>query len=91
MVDEPHIRNDAVEPFAMTMRSLGEVKGTKFIWWYLTRAIDESPTKGTRTETEDFRSEFITAEMAVERLTFQDDREIASKALKIVLNTEGNL
>lgn len=86
-VDEPHVVKGGVEPFAMTVRSLGEAKGTKIIWWYLTRAID-TRCEGTQTETEDFRSEFVTAAKAVEQLTFQDDREIASKALRLVLDTE---
>ncbi|KAH0838565.1 NUDIX hydrolase domain-like protein [Lanmaoa asiatica] len=88
MVDEPRIVEGVVEPFAMTVRSLGEARGTKIIWWYLTRAIDETQFKGTQTETEDFQSEFITAEKAVEQLTFQDDREVASKALELVLATK---
>lgn len=90
MVDEPRILEGVVEPFAMTVRSLGEVKGTKIVWWYLTRASnDETQSKGTQTETEDFHSEFIAAEKAVELLTFQTDRDIARKALRLVLDTEG--
>ena len=89
MVDEPRILEGVMEPFAVTVRSLGEAKGTKIIWWYLTRAVDETQSKGTQTETEDFHPEFITANMAVEQLTFQDDREIASKALRLVLDSKG--
>lgn len=90
MVDEPHIVEGGVEPFAITVRSLGEAQGTKIIWWYLTRVIDEDETQseGTQTETEDFRSEFITTEKAIDQLTFQDDREIASKALGLVLSSQ---
>jgi hypothetical protein len=56
----------------------------------LTRAaINEAQSRGTQTETEDFHSEFIPAEKAVEQLTFQTDRDIASKALRLVLDTEG--
>lgn len=89
MEDESRIVDGVVEPFAVTMRSLGEAKGTKIIWWYLTRATDETQSEGTQTETEDFYSEFITAQKAIEQLTFQDDREIATKALRLVLDTEG--
>jgi len=88
MVDEPHVVEGVVEAFGVTMRSLGEARGTKMIWWYVTRAIDTTRSEGTQTETEDFHSEFIAAEKAIEQLTFQDDRDIATKALSLVIDTE---
>lgn len=84
MVDEPRIIDGMV-----TLRGLREAKGTKIIWWYLTRVINETRFEGTQTETEDFHSEFITAEKAVDQLTFQDDREVANRALRLVLDTKG--
>ncbi|KAF9229631.1 hypothetical protein BS17DRAFT_771704 [Gyrodon lividus] len=84
MVDTPHVMESVTEPFAVTVRSLGEEKGTKIIWWYLTIAMDEVKRQGTQTDTEDFHSEFVEAGKAIKRLTFQDDREIATKALKLV-------
>ncbi|KAF9243823.1 hypothetical protein BU15DRAFT_42645 [Melanogaster broomeanus] len=88
MVDMPHVVEGATEPFAITVRSLGEEKGTKIIWWYLAIATEDAKKQGTQTDSEDFQSEFIEAGRAVERLTFQDDREIAGRALKLVLDME---
>ncbi|KIJ21473.1 hypothetical protein PAXINDRAFT_104589 [Paxillus involutus ATCC 200175] len=84
MVDVPHAVEGATEPFAITVRSLGDEKSTKIIWWFLTIATSEVKRQGTQTDSEDFHSEFVEAEKALKKLTFQDDREIAGKALELV-------
>ncbi|KIK98323.1 hypothetical protein PAXRUDRAFT_823967 [Paxillus rubicundulus Ve08.2h10] len=83
MVDAPHVVEGATEPFAFTVRNLGE-KGTKIIWWYLTIATGEVKRQGTQTNSEDFHSEFVEAGKALKKLTFQDDQEVVRKALKLV-------
>ncbi|KAF8147860.1 NUDIX hydrolase domain-like protein [Crassisporium funariophilum] len=74
-----------VEPIAITIRDLGHT-GVKFIWWYI--ALVESgiqKVEGSQMEDESFESVFLNSEVAMERLTFQSDRDIVKKALEIVL------
>ncbi|KAI6020131.1 hypothetical protein BKA83DRAFT_4480535 [Pisolithus microcarpus] len=40
--------------------------------------------EGTQTDSEDFRSEFFEADDAIRRLTFEDDKGIAQRALTLV-------
>ncbi|KAI6038585.1 hypothetical protein EDC04DRAFT_1923770 [Pisolithus marmoratus] len=82
MLDEPRVVDDAREPFAITLRDLKE-KGTKIIWWYLT-IISGEREAGTQTDSEDFRPEFFEASDAIKRLTFQDDKDVAQRALTLV-------
>lgn len=82
VLDEPRIVDDISEPFAITLRDLKE-KGTKLIWWYLT-IVSGGKEEGTQTDSEDFCPEFFEADDAIRRLTFQDDKDIAQRALTLV-------
>lgn len=82
MLDEPRVMDDSREPFAVTLRDLGQ-KGTKVIWWYLTIVCGEKE-EGTQTDSEDFRPEFVAVDDAIKTLTFQDDKDIAQRALTLV-------
>ncbi|KAI6096178.1 hypothetical protein EDD16DRAFT_694260 [Pisolithus croceorrhizus] len=82
MLDEPRVVDDISEPFAITLRDLKE-KGTKTIWWYLT-VVSGGREEGTQTDSEDFYPEFFQADDAIRRLTFQDDKDIAQRALTLV-------
>lgn len=83
--DVARIVDDAAEPIAITVRQLGE-KGLKLIWWFITRVSKDGDEKveGTQTDTEEFDSQFVDAEEAIARLTFQGDKDIAIQALAIV-------
>ncbi|EGN93543.1 hypothetical protein SERLA73DRAFT_189250 [Serpula lacrymans var. lacrymans S7.3] len=87
--DVVRIADDAIEPFAVTVRDLGR-KGVKFIWWYLTRVIGEK-REGTQMASEAFDSYFFDAEEAIAKLTFQKDRDVVSKALGLVRDSGTNL
>jgi 8-oxo-dGTP pyrophosphatase MutT (NUDIX family) len=75
--------DDLIEPIAITVRDLGE-KGLKVIWWYITLAEEGEKVQGTQTESETFDSTFVDAASAVERLSFQGDRDVVKQALDIV-------
>ncbi|KAL4072191.1 NUDIX hydrolase domain-like protein [Scleroderma yunnanense] len=80
VVDEPRAIEGATEPFAVTFR---DQNGTKVIWWYLTIVSGEKE-EGTQTASENYLSEFITPGQAIQKLTFQEDRNLVHRALTLV-------
>ncbi|KAL4999219.1 NUDIX hydrolase domain-like protein [Aspergillus recurvatus] len=80
--DQARSYPDLSEPFMLTIRELNE-NGVKLIWWYIT-AIDEGPSGSTPSADRDFRAEFFTYDEALQRLTFQDDRNILARAITLV-------
>ncbi|KAF8069184.1 NUDIX hydrolase domain-like protein [Lyophyllum atratum] len=81
--DVAAIGDDLIEPVAVTVRDLGE-KGAKIIWWYITLVTGEERVEGTLAEYEVFESHFLEPGAAIERLTFQKDRELVRKVWDIV-------
>ncbi|KAF9463210.1 NUDIX hydrolase domain-like protein [Collybia nuda] len=82
--DVATVGDNLIEPFAITIRDLKE-DGIKVISWFITLVNEEEgKAHGTQTESETFDSVFVEAGDAVERLTFQGDREVAQQALDIV-------
>lgn len=77
-----------VEPIAVTVRDLGRSR-TKMIFWFIT-VVDEGVEKveGSQMENENFESMFLEARAALERLTFQSDRDIVAQAIDIVMGSE---
>jgi hypothetical protein len=73
-----------VEPMAVTIRELREGK-IKVIFWFITVAENGvERVEGSQMEGENFDSNFLDAKVAIERLTFQSDRDVAQKAFDIV-------
>jgi len=74
----------STEPIAVTIRHLKE-NNVKIIWWFVS-IVEEGTTKQLNTQmaNEDFVSEFMPAEEAIAKLTFQGDRDLAAKALEYV-------
>jgi 8-oxo-dGTP pyrophosphatase MutT (NUDIX family) len=84
--DEPRFHNDAREPFALQIRHIAE-GNIKLIWWYIA-AVDEDVEFNAETQENDkFAVELFGYKEAVEKLTYQMDREIAQKAIDIMKNT----
>lgn len=77
------------EPIAITVRDQAtDGGGAKMIMWYISEVVgDGKKVEGTQMDTENFASEFMDAEEAIQRLTFKGDQDIAAKALDIVMNT----
>ena len=68
----------AEEPFCLSVRQMG-MRNVKLIWWYIA-VVD-----GDRGEVEEqFEAEFVDYEVAMEKLTFQSDRDIVKMAVNIV-------
>ncbi|KAJ7659953.1 NUDIX hydrolase domain-like protein [Mycena rosella] len=75
-------------PVAVVVRDQG-ARGIKMVWWFLARATGAPKVLGTQTDWEAFDSEFVPADEAAARLTFQGDRDTVQQALQIV--RDGNM
>ena len=69
-----------VEPFAVTQRTTdGKLK---IIFWYLAQADSTTPkTHGTQMADEDFETVWVEEAKVLEKLTFNEDRAVAGKAI----------
>lgn len=66
----------------LTIRELNK-EGATLIWWYIA-AIDGDLSGSTPSADCDFRAEFFTYDEALQRLTFQEDRDILARAITLV-------
>lgn len=84
-VHHSHVVDGLVEPIAVTMRELRQSK-TKIIFWYIS-TVEEGVEKvdGSQMANEHYESVFLDAAAAVQRLTFQLDRDIVNQAIDIVM------
>jgi 8-oxo-dGTP pyrophosphatase MutT (NUDIX family) len=87
--DEARLHIDASEPFALQFRRLAE-GNVKLIWWYIAAVKEEEAFKADIQEKHKFGVEFNNYADAVQKLTFQMDREMVQKAIDIVEGTYGN-
>ncbi|KAL4897372.1 hypothetical protein BDV59DRAFT_170470 [Aspergillus ambiguus] len=72
------------EPFMLTVRGLGGNSGVKLIWRYIA-AVEEDVARRAPSSTGcGFRAEFFTYDEALQKLTFQDDRNVLSRAIGLV-------
>ena len=78
------------EPFMMTLRQV-PTGGVKMIWWFVSVVdrAEEEKVEGTQTEVESYLSEFVDVEEALERATFQSDRDVIRRAFDLVNETYG--
>jgi 8-oxo-dGTP pyrophosphatase MutT (NUDIX family) len=71
------------EPFAMTIRQVAE-RNYKLIWWFVSEVVGEKQ-EGTQTPSEKyFSSVWFDAEKALEKLTFDVDRDVVRQAITLV-------
>nr|POE63375.1 hypothetical protein CFP56_04278 [Quercus suber] len=83
--DEPRMHEAVTEPFAVTICEIGEGSQVKFIWWYLAAIRGSRADEGVASQDgeEQFEARLFDFEGALERLTYQSDREIVRKAVEI--------
>ncbi|KAH7157592.1 hypothetical protein B0J13DRAFT_174061 [Dactylonectria estremocensis] len=85
--DVARSRNRITEPFMFTMRQLeGSPANVKLIWWFIAKV--DSAEDGLAKGEGQFTSHFMDCEEAVQKLTFQDDRDILQRAINIVEASE---
>jgi 8-oxo-dGTP pyrophosphatase MutT (NUDIX family) len=78
------VRPDLYDPFAVTVRDEGDGK-RKFIWWYAATVGKKLPPHLYNPTAVDLQWEalWMNFEEAIEKLTFQGDRELVRRAIKL--------
>ena len=84
--DEARFYKGICEPIAVQTRCVGE-GDIKLIWWFVA-AVNEGEPVGLH-EKHKFEVEFYSYNEALQKLTFQDDRELVKKAIELVDSTIG--
>ena len=84
--DTPRTFVKVTEPIAVTLRDLGE-QGAKLIWWYIAAVEEDAPVDEERLGEEEFNVALFGYEEAVEKLTFQYDRETVQMTIDLVKAT----
>lgn len=85
------------EPFANALRFVGP-RNVKLVYWFVACVDEDSKWKrdaegdiarveDTMTDSECFESEWVDAQAAEDRLTFENDREIVRTAIALVTDT----
>lgn len=77
--DAPRIYDGLTEPFMLDVRNLGKDKGVKLVWWFI------AEPDGTLVDGEaQFKATFVKCDRAIERLTFQKDRDVLRRAIELM-------
>ncbi|KAI1137516.1 hypothetical protein F5Y05DRAFT_72240 [Hypoxylon sp. FL0543] len=79
VTDVPRTYDSLTEPFMLDVRDLGKGKGVKLVWWFIAE-LDGIAGEGEP----QFRPKFFPCDKALERLTFQKDRDVLAKALELI-------
>lgn len=82
--DEPHVLENLTEPFMCTIRHLLDGKSIKMIWWYVAVLDGDAHDHRGRGEVQLFQAEFFPCEEAIEKLHFENDRDILRRAIQLV-------
>lgn len=86
MIDKARTYPDLSEPFMVTIRELKEKSDVKIIWWYIAAVDGDVNADATRVDG-DFKAEFFAYNEALQKLTFQDDRDVLERAIALVENS----
>ena len=83
MADVPRTLSNITGPFFLQIRQSSE-NNVKLIWWYVA-ALDKEHNEDSKEKEElNFKAQFYNYEEALEKLTFQADRDMIKKAIEIV-------
>jgi 8-oxo-dGTP pyrophosphatase MutT (NUDIX family) len=81
--DQPRLFSNLTEPFMLTIRELDEKSNVKIIWWYIA-ALDKDSAADRLNGDAEFEAEFFFLDEALERLTFENDRQVLRRAIDIL-------
>jgi len=81
IVDKARVYDDVTEPFMLDVRDLGKEMGVKLVWWFI---ADVDRTVDVGEGEAQFKATFVKTDCAVERLTFQKDREVMKRAIEVM-------
>ncbi|KAK1597482.1 NUDIX domain-containing protein [Colletotrichum navitas] len=83
--DAATARRAITEPFMLTTRSLDGGAGVKLIWWNVAAVkSDNVAREGTKGGGTQFEARFFSCDEAVEKLTFESDREVLRRAIDLI-------
>ncbi|KAJ5182641.1 hypothetical protein N7492_000257 [Penicillium capsulatum] len=84
--DQPRAFPDLVEPFMMTLRQLGGdgERDIKLIWWFIAALDDAGIASSDPGGEEGFTPKFFRLPEAMQKLTFQNDRDVLERAIALV-------
>lgn len=80
--DEAREFPDLTEPFMLTIRETAQ-SNVKLIWWYIAVLDKDTPVAMPAGEA-DFEAEFFLFDEALQKLSFQKDREVLERAISLV-------
>lgn len=87
--DVPRTFTRVTEPFSLQIRHLSEDSNIKLIWWFIAAVNEAAEMNTERPGEEKFDVKFFNYKEALEKLTFQYDREILRNATELVRVTYG--
>jgi 8-oxo-dGTP pyrophosphatase MutT (NUDIX family) len=82
--DQARASSCLTEPFMLTFREIEGKSNVKLIWWYIAEVDQDSKEDDSCGGEEEFAAQFFPLDEAVTRLTFQNDRDILSRAVSVV-------
>ncbi|KAF2691351.1 hypothetical protein K458DRAFT_287498, partial [Lentithecium fluviatile CBS 122367] len=83
--NQARVYEGLTEPFWCTVRTMK--KCTKIIWWYIAVLDDHDAAAEKLPGEEKLEPEFMDCSKALETLTYQSDRDLLAKAIKLVDDT----
>ena len=99
--DLPRDEDDITEPFMLMVRDttavtstkpdvFGDEQTVKLIWWYVASydgPVDHTSRSPAPQAEEGFNVEWVAYDDAVQRLSFETDREVVRRAIDVVSNS----
>lgn len=74
------------EPFMVTIREIEGKSNAEIIWWYIAEVEQDVSTKGLNGESS-FAARFSNYDDALQRLTYNEDRDVLRRAISLVGNS----
>lgn len=84
--DVPRTFSNITEPFFLQVRQL-DGSNLKVIWWFIAAICEDRIDCQQQKEEQKFKAKFYKYEAALERLSFENDRQMVRKAINIVKAT----
>lgn len=80
--DVPRVYENSTEPFYLQVRHLSKTKtNVKLIWWYVAGVDEDKEVHERHLVEHKFEVKFYSFEEVLQKLTFQNDRDIVAKAI----------
>ena len=87
--DVARVYENSTEPFSLQIRRLDTEGNVKLIWWFVAAVDEVGGFSGERPGEEQFEVGFYGYQEALDKLTFQGDRDLVEQAIAMVKATYG--